>query len=884
MTVVWDLKSKRQAMSFQDTQNRLRCSAIAWSPDKATDICVAIDDDANPVIQFWDLRKAYSPVRALAQHRQGVLSLSWSPMDSNLLVSCGKDCRTICWNPNTAEVLCELPTSNNWVFDVQWSLRIPAILATGSFGEKIMVYSLQDSSPTEPVVESSEFAIGSPLTGKTIKTAPKWLRRPAGATFGFGSRLVSFGQPPEGSKEFKFALRTVTTEQELVDRAKRFEEVLKGDQLPTYCTEKVHHSSDAEQTTWSVLKTLLEEAPRKKLLEYLGFDAARIQQEIEERLNPVVEDPFSEDAEENAEQLAVIPPEELEGLIQRAITVGNFEAAVKCCLHAGRMDDALVLASYGGQALWKRTQEAYFQRKAGNPFMKTVASILDNRLGSIVQDVDAASDQWKQVLAVMCTYCKPEELSGLAGSLGEKLASKGNPASILAYLAAGNLDLAVDAWVSQLDTLDAKKSQDGLQDFIEKVSVFQRITEKPVVSSKIAAKYTEYAELLSSQGCLDGAKRYLELLKPDCHVKGAALRDRVYRCHAGAGFPPFPPPPFPFTREDIHLPERAEEPEAPSVPSAPPTPKPQAAPFPPVPSAAPQAPPEPAPVQPAPEVPQPVPQPFGQPAAPAQPQPVAPQPAPAQPQYAPAQPAPQPFQQPYPGQPQPAAYPATQPAAPQFPGREPTPAQPQPAQPQYPSYPSQPQPQPVQPQQHTFPAYGQPQPQPFGQPGWQAAPPQPAAPAPPQPAAPAPAQPQPPSFPAAAAPSFPAHPPTPPVPAALTTPTSGGAAAGGALAGLAAAVPAQWQPLATNLNTAFSRLGTLNPADQKKRPAVEKALTSFYQKLAANECSPDVCQLMLQFARVCETDSHEAKEVVRKLTDAHWDQFKAFKDVKFLSK
>lgn len=45
----------------------------------------------------------------------------------------------------------------------------------------------------------------------------------------------------------------------------------------------------------------------------------------------------------------------------------------------------------------------------------------------------------------------------------------------------------------------------------------------------------------------------------------------------------------------------------------------------------------------------------------------------------------------------------------------------------------------------------------------------------------------------------------------LTTPTSGGAAAGGALAGLAAAVPAQWQPLATNLNTAFSRLGTLNP-------------------------------------------------------------------------
>ena len=58
----------------------------------------------------------------------------------------------------------------------------------------------------------------------------------------------------------------------------------------------------------------------------------------------------------------------------------------------------------------------------------------------------------------------------------------------------------------------------------------------------MAGKYTEYAELLSSQGCLDGAKRYLDLLKADCSQDSAVLRDRVYHCRVGAGIPPLPAP------------------------------------------------------------------------------------------------------------------------------------------------------------------------------------------------------------------------------------------------------------------------------------------------------------------------------------------------------
>jgi len=32
---------------------------------------------------------------------RGILSLAWCPCDSDLLLSCGKDNRILCWNPNT---------------------------------------------------------------------------------------------------------------------------------------------------------------------------------------------------------------------------------------------------------------------------------------------------------------------------------------------------------------------------------------------------------------------------------------------------------------------------------------------------------------------------------------------------------------------------------------------------------------------------------------------------------------------------------------------------------------------------------------------------------------------------------------------------------------
>ena len=41
---------------------------------------------------------------------RGVLAIAWSLADPELLLSCGKDNRILCWNPNTAEVRFKLLT------------------------------------------------------------------------------------------------------------------------------------------------------------------------------------------------------------------------------------------------------------------------------------------------------------------------------------------------------------------------------------------------------------------------------------------------------------------------------------------------------------------------------------------------------------------------------------------------------------------------------------------------------------------------------------------------------------------------------------------------------------------------------------------------------
>lgn len=57
---------------------------------------------------IWSLRNALAPEAILSGHDKGVLSLSWCRQDPSLLLSSGKDNRTILWNPLDKEHLGEV--------------------------------------------------------------------------------------------------------------------------------------------------------------------------------------------------------------------------------------------------------------------------------------------------------------------------------------------------------------------------------------------------------------------------------------------------------------------------------------------------------------------------------------------------------------------------------------------------------------------------------------------------------------------------------------------------------------------------------------------------------------------------------------------------------
>ena len=205
--VVWDLRKNDPIIKMSDSTNHMRWKVVSWHPDVATQLCIASEDDHTPVIQIWDIRLPSAPLKTLEGHHKGVLSVAWCQADSDLLLSSGKDNRMLVWNPNSGhgEIVVELPTSNQCSFDVSWCPGNPSMIASASFDGRVSLYSLmggqqQQIQPNNRVSDSFRPGLGevaeqpqhTPQVACQLKSPPKWLRRPCGATFGFGGQLVSF--------------------------------------------------------------------------------------------------------------------------------------------------------------------------------------------------------------------------------------------------------------------------------------------------------------------------------------------------------------------------------------------------------------------------------------------------------------------------------------------------------------------------------------------------------------------------------------------------------------------------------------------------------------------------------------------------------------------
>ncbi|PWN18074.1 hypothetical protein BCV69DRAFT_301531 [Microstroma glucosiphilum] len=310
-TVVWDLKNKREvcALAYGGGAGtaaggpggvangalaagaRRGMGAVAWHPDISTRLATASEDDSSPIIMLWDLRMVRAPEKIMTGHDKGVLSLSWCKHDSDLLLSCGKDNRTIAWNPQTCEVVGELPPSSNWSFDVQWCPRNPELLATASFDGRVGIHSMQATNQADesgaaaaapaPAADGSDIfnlppTVETASQGLTLKQPPKWLRRPVAASFGFGGQLVSVPkQTPGAGSSRSVNLRNVVTEPAIVTRATRLQEAIESQTLAQFCDERSKeavNSKPEEVANWKALQTLFQADSRDELVSLLGFN------------------------------------------------------------------------------------------------------------------------------------------------------------------------------------------------------------------------------------------------------------------------------------------------------------------------------------------------------------------------------------------------------------------------------------------------------------------------------------------------------------------------------------------------------------------------------------------------------------------------------------
>ncbi|XP_025777804.1 protein transport protein Sec31A isoform X1 [Puma concolor] len=594
---VWDLRKNEPIIKVSDHSNRMHCSGLAWHPDVATQMVLASEDDRLPVVQMWDLRFASSPLRVLENHARGILAIAWSMADPELLLSCGKDAKILCSNPNTGEVLYELPTNTQWCFDIQWCPRNPAVLSAASFDGRISVYSIMGGSAdglrqkqvdklSSSFGNLDPFGTGQPLPPLQIpqqtaqhsivlplKKPPKWIRRPVGASFSFGGKLVTFEnvrmQSQQGAEQQQqprpVFISQVVTEKEFLSRSDQLQQVVQSQGFVSYCQKKIDASqTEFEKNVWSFLKVNFEDDSRGKYLELLGYRKEDLGKKIALALNKVdepdvalkdsdqvaqsdgEESPAAEEQllgeciKEGKQESEFLPPAgrtfnisisgDIDGLITQALLTGNFESAVDLCLHDNRMADAIILAIAGGQELLARTQKKYFA-KSQSKITRLITAVVMKNWKEIVESCDLKN--WREALAAVLTYAKPDEFSALCDLLGARLESEGDillqTQACLCYICAGNVEKLVACWT---------KAQDGssplsLQDLIEKVVILRKAVQLTqamdtnTVGVLLAEKMSQYANLLAAQGSIAAALAFLPENTNQPNI--VQLRDRLCR-------------------------------------------------------------------------------------------------------------------------------------------------------------------------------------------------------------------------------------------------------------------------------------------------------------------------------------------------------------------
>jgi len=407
-----------------------------------------------------------------------------------------------------------------------------------------------------------------PVTVQQLKKPPKWLKRPVGARFGFGGKLVSFAKEADGIKP-KVTIERVITEPELVERSLRLETSIANQNVPEFCQVKAEAAVDEDdKQLWKFIGASFADSPRLEFLDLLGFNGDEIAKKVENASGVVVSEPEisladgsqkladdlsrldTTDAREGAfEEIAAkataespVEPEltafnvsvsetTRAGLVNSALLSGNIDLAVELCCEADppRWADALVLSQRGGHELTDRTIKRYL--KSAEARSRDETNLIRAVVGAgewrdFVQRCQTSD--WRQALVAAVTYAGNDEFSSICAELGDRLESSGDAkAAMLCYVCAADLNKLVAIW---LRTKNADASPKALQDLVEVLMSLRCAAERLGVDVQpeeqsgdlLSQKLAQYASLLAAQGALSAALTYLGPSGGD-----QALRERL---------------------------------------------------------------------------------------------------------------------------------------------------------------------------------------------------------------------------------------------------------------------------------------------------------------------------------------------------------------------
>lgn len=467
--------------------------------------------------------------------------------------SCGKDNRTILWDLFTLQPVADVPN------DEPTDSSGPAAGAEDTFGASGLASSQQrryavEWSPIKRGVASTcsldHKVQAHSILGLSSKAGrpPKWMRPASSVSCGFGGSVVSCGV-----KDRFVRLRTYVEDPELVKISIDYESTIASTQVSDYCQSRAAQATTpSEAQLWAFMQVIFESDARQQLLDTLGYDPEAIAQAATSyKEAPIVNGVDSLSLERKGQTGMSKSTEEM---VKKALLVGNFEVAVECCLQTGNLADALVLASCGGEELWAKTQQRYFEEQsASRPFLSTVSAIIRNQLADLVQNSDP--QKWPETLAILCTYGKSDEFPSLCVALGDLLETVGDKKSAsLCYMCALSLEGVVRFWRNQLQEANKKRGETDIaavHDFVVKVSIFlMAVGPNAPLEEQDSEIFSLYASKLAEQGLFATAAKYS---KGDTEA-AVVLRDRLYRskasgdCLSAMGNVP---PNFPFKYSDI---------------------------------------------------------------------------------------------------------------------------------------------------------------------------------------------------------------------------------------------------------------------------------------------------------------------------------------------